>query len=1207
MSTSEIAEFHQHCCVFSNPTKYDKLSMKLAESYFDDLKKEFNSVDSYALVVSILNLNDSMCDELMLTLSSSILCSLCKCMTINNDQFHALMHCIVQSNQRNHPNAIKNQLTLAFASSLMKVLVVPIALSDKSSGRPLATVLQLMHSHFPHNQLFALHVLSCMPELCNSKHIYSSQSVAATGSAKRHQTKKAMVDAAMAEVKAVLLSESMQTLPTIFDRILIDHCNDCSDTKDTSLLDKILDCTNNWIDFCSKADDDCFPTATAGINAWISSQTIAWILNQVYCELATGKTCSSSMTSYTNIISTICESASMGIEIETNIASAMLPIISRLYEVVVKNTYNRILGGYYSCIDDVTERDDDPLNIVVKLAVVAGMPMIKSVTYNSEDLSHKWIQFMQLVIDGTNLLYVDESCAHYILCQQMSCYILESTVQLWLSLFEVISADQSAFLFYQACIQQLVLSMIKSTCMSTHAEYWVHEQNQLTSTAYRSNIRDQLREIFTLFPSLLPWLIVGATAEVTAYTSGSTDHWCYTEAIVHACSALTRACRAQSVALSGILCYLLHALTHSKIYSCRPISRLSVVIIGELLDAEAKAGDEVLMRQLVLCLCHTEVVLQENPMLTSGVECIGWYLPFRMKQDHIGVVAVSKVIDNKRVIDVYHPRTHASSAMSTMISGKLVALTDTFNQLQAYALPNDFICGNTTTSLYDMLLCVTYRIATGCSVHAYMTWKSFRILLQSMSRACLFSCSAYDYDCNECVAMALHVVYPYVYAALHRLSSESHCSDVVMSFAIHPDTITEDNRQVIEVVGRKLSERHTLLELLQACYELLCGFKWCTEKELMCSMSVVQSIFLPLLKILLSGSSSNRVRPLLVEEVDAMCDIIGAIPMTYISSLHISSNAVVEIVGNILSLVTDLTTTILQQSTAGTVKTKAMSASALIMASICSWRKVVEISFVFQLFYNRVSPIGLQIVESFKHHSSNSHGELSNDSNGLAPLLSLWLESLRATDLIPGIGQISLQLLGVSNLTHIVDTVCSIIINEKQLNSPSMINGASKKHQSLLWRLITTLTTILLGPTCNVPTHIKPVLCFDGLVDLNLNFKCPTASYGDEEYVAFLLSSRSVFAIVRGIVVGITGGGAIPSDIRETFIMALVKVYIILGTAVATTCMDESIMTLLPIYQNGVMSNASNRKKLLVDLEYCSHTGDWKKFKQIVKQTFKHS
>ncbi len=215
---------------------------------------------------------------------------------------------------------------------------------------------------------------------------------------------------------------------------------------------------------------------------------------------------------------------------------------------------------------------------------------------------------------------------------------------------------------------------------------------------YRSELRDMLREISVSCPHLTAtWLVTCASDSLREYLTHQQNHE-VVEVLLHALTAVTKHLVQHSN--NQVINEFMVLLMHQAVVSSRELCRLAVVIYGELLPKlSSNNNTQQVLLNLIYSVKHSEVAVNS--------------VPFRVKQDHIGVVTITKVAQIGYYI------TSNPTDLSTIHS----LYRDILTPLSIESLYNHLTGMNT---LLDILYAATLYT---CSYASNITWKSSKIML----------------------------------------------------------------------------------------------------------------------------------------------------------------------------------------------------------------------------------------------------------------------------------------------------------------------------------------------------------------------------------------------------------------------------------------------------------------------------------------------
>ncbi len=240
---------------------------------------------------------------------------------------------------------------------------------------------------------------------------------------------------------------------------------------------------------------------------------------------------------------------------------------------------------------------------------------------------------------------------------------------------------------------------------STHQAYAIVIDDYLTD--YRNELRDFLRELSNYCPGItVTWLITCATDSLREYVihGHNSD---VVEVLLHAITAVTK----------YILLYEDYQVIHDFILQLAPMSvvnareicRLAVVVYGELLSLmSVNSNRQQVLLNLLFSVKHSEQALGN--------------VPFRVKQDHIGIVTVTKAAT----------AGYYTAVTPIDITNIRTLYRDIMTPLPIEPLYHTILSSDQTLSLMDVLYAATVY---SCSKTSQITWKSCQIMITGLVAA----------------------------------------------------------------------------------------------------------------------------------------------------------------------------------------------------------------------------------------------------------------------------------------------------------------------------------------------------------------------------------------------------------------------------------------------------------------------------------------
>jgi hypothetical protein len=292
------------------------------------------------------------------------------------------------------------------------------------------------------------------------------------------------------------------------------------------------------------------------------------------------------------------------------------------------------------------------------------------------------------------------------------------------------------------------------------------EDEESTLNDYRRYLRDDLRDACLHGRR---WLVQAILAEsflaLQSFIQSASDNsgsavMLHAECYLHATSALAKhilvACSASEARAFADL------LTHIRVIRSRGLCRLAVVVIADLIVTDYNAPlvfDDYQTRMVVALLSsmlHQEQTLSSMQRFSNH---IAWdtTIPFRTKQDHIGVVSVTKVLPQMLSLMLVDAAvTHQAEAneiaeasaayyekvfhesWTALQSASFDYATSTFNHLVEASLSNG-LPGKSWTAvalvaiLHSIVLMMLQKMRSSRSEHM-LSWKSSLIAIEALAR-----------------------------------------------------------------------------------------------------------------------------------------------------------------------------------------------------------------------------------------------------------------------------------------------------------------------------------------------------------------------------------------------------------------------------------------------------------------------------------------
>ena len=166
---------------------------------------------------------------------------------------------------------------------------------------------------------------------------------------------------------------------------------------------------------------------------------------------------------------------------------------------------------------------------------------------------------------------------------------------------------------------------------------------------YRKRLRGALRSVSRVWGRLLVALVDSYKSSLTAFLAGDGRLWSPAEAIMHAVSAILKDLHPES------LLELLNLATHTRVMATRPLARFAVLIAGESVPVLVRTelpGAEGLGRGRAInaafgAVARSLLYTEEAPARLHGFSAEqeqGARLAFRLKEDHIGIVSLGRLL-----------------------------------------------------------------------------------------------------------------------------------------------------------------------------------------------------------------------------------------------------------------------------------------------------------------------------------------------------------------------------------------------------------------------------------------------------------------------------------------------------------------------------------------------------------------------------------
>ena len=208
--------------------------------------------------------------------------------------------------------------------------------------------------------------------------------------------------------------------------------------------------------------------------------------------------------------------------------------------------------------------------------------------------------------------------------------------------------DEAVWMAVQIAVHYSLLD--EQSCVTTNdptseigPEYVQGEGGQV-----RKRLREVLRQCCVAFPGVTLRLRASLRLEVERFTSHASSSWVVAEAWVHATTAVTKTLLINPSYAIDVLELMANP---ALCLPCRPIHKFVVVLVGDLLPplllSKHLGGDEEVVSRAFSVVLSSLHCAEESPKrlnLQEGGILPGAALAFRLKQDHIGIVSLDRLL-----------------------------------------------------------------------------------------------------------------------------------------------------------------------------------------------------------------------------------------------------------------------------------------------------------------------------------------------------------------------------------------------------------------------------------------------------------------------------------------------------------------------------------------------------------------------------------
>ena len=291
---------------------------------------------------------------------------------------------------------------------------------------------------------------------------------------------------------------------------------------------------------------------------------------------------------------------------------------------------------------------------------------------------------------------------------------LEATFPVLLSIAEHVHTMVNSSAYTNSILHGIQHAMAQVILSSTYKRVAIHSSTHNTCaivideylTDYRSELRDFLREFSNYCPEVtVTWLVTCATDSLREYTTNG-QNGDVVEVLLHAITSVTKYIVAREY--NQIINDFMLQLSHIQVVGSREICRLAVVIYGELIPLSVGIGRQQILLNMLFSVKHSEQLV--------------YTVPFRVKQDHIGIVTATKAA-----------QAGFYTATSAMDLNKIYSLyRDIMTPLTIESLYYAAVSTDGAVSLMDMLYASTIY---SCCKTSQITWKSSRIMITGLITA----------------------------------------------------------------------------------------------------------------------------------------------------------------------------------------------------------------------------------------------------------------------------------------------------------------------------------------------------------------------------------------------------------------------------------------------------------------------------------------
>jgi len=679
-------------------------------------------------------------------------------------------------------------------------------------------------------------------------------------------------------------------------------------------------------------------------------------------------------------------------------------------------------------------------------------------------------------------------------------------------------------------------------------------------------------------------------------------NWHRAEALLHALTAITK--HIQSEVRSSTSADLLQStftlaslITADDLCSaCRPLGRMCVVLYAELapiflellqriavtadngavVDKEAKIVSVVqvlraMMLRLLLSLYHPEAPFNPQRPLPACIavvqsvpnSCIfllgsdrssvnldylcleGSFVPFRVKQDHIGAVSLQKAFAAVLTHIVQNPSSRAT--LGSVLCPKLglwnqlpnivELLKSTQQQVSAqnppvYMRQSDLNIGganNSEAEITPMLLCLTLSALISHNLQdtekQAKTYKSFQLQIQALNAGLLIPSNSADLTTQSVLqnvgafSAPMSAAIAHILAhrrgdaeAVHMRAYVSHCCRLLSGS--DDDTCMHAVTELSQLLCARcsLAQLFSILsglihEMRLTCSKVAFSFASAYYGALLC---VIETC-VPLLELLVYAAREKSLA-LTDLETEALGDFLSACSCIEYSATAVTSEpALCAVATSLLLRLQENYLSLLREVTVGVKRQLLLPVALVVLRSVCTWSTVVNTTELFHRTVDEVSIIGVQIAHDAaqqkslpsQRHPDGSNGNTCAEHNdAFFILLQFWNACLSRTVLLPAMAhattpvaakksakniseevpKLSFDALGWNSLDCILAQVCRNF--ESFCLDPSteqLTNNFCHGHVEA-WEAALKLLTLSLGPIHIAMSANASILDSDGRI-----------------------------------------------------------------------------------------------------------------------------